>query len=97
MATWEYRTLYFVRHQKKGMCGWVIVTREFVDPERVGDTEKRRFSMFWQAAALLETALAELDLDGWELVSTSYGGFFGFYGLAVVRRSVTGNPQGSSS
>ena len=98
MATWEYRTLMFMLHQKKGTCGWAIVEGDpSPDLERVGDSEKRRFWKMWQAAKLLETALVELDLDGWELVSTSYSGFWGFYGFAVVRRSVTGNPHGSGS
>ena len=98
MSTWEYRTLMFISHQKKE-CGWGVVKNDpSPDLERVGDSEKRRFiGKVWQAAKLLETALVELDLDGWELVSTSYSGTIGFYGLAIVRRSVTGNPHGSGS
>jgi len=39
---------------------------------------------------LLETALKELDAEGWELVSTSFSGVFAFYGTAVLRRPAAG-------
>ncbi len=69
-----------------------------MDPKRVGDSAKPRFlGKIWQAAKLLETALVELDPDGWELVSASYSGTLAFYGLAVVRRPATGNPPDSDS
>ena len=98
MTTWNYKTLMFITHHKDG-CGWGIVQRDLSsDLERVGESEKPRFiGKVWQAARLLETALAELDLDGWELVSTSYSGTIGFYGLAVVRRAAVDNPSGSGA
>ena len=100
MANWEYRTLMYLPHGSKGVgCGWSIVeSHPSPDMKRVGDSEKPRFlGKIWQAAKLLETALVELDLDGWELVSTSYSGTIAFYGLAVVRRAATGNPPDSGS
>jgi len=47
---------------------------------------------------LLETALEELDVEGWELVSTSFSGTLAFYGTAVLRRPATDSAsQGSPS
>ena len=99
MANWEYRTLMYLPHGTKGVgCGWSVVGEWGEDPKRVGDTAKPRFiGKVWQAAKLLETALVELDLDGWELVSTSYSGVIGFYGLAVVRRAAVDNSSGSGA
>ncbi len=100
MANREYRTLkYHPRGSKGVVSGWSIVeSHPSPDMKRVGDSEKPRFlGKIWQAAKLLETALVELDLDGWELVSTSYSGVIGFYGLAIVRRPATGNPPDSDS
>ena len=58
---------------------------------QVGQAEKGRFvGRVWQAMRLLETALRELDAEGWELVSASLSGALSLYGCAVVRKPGAG-------
>ena len=92
MAQWEYTTLAMFRPDKKGRR-WLRLS---TDPntvgavgEQVGEAEKPRFlGSLWQAARLLESALKEMDAEGWELVSHSFNGpgFGGLTGTAVLRR-----------
>jgi hypothetical protein len=89
MARWEYRTLVYGTAER-GMRRWVITAS---DPQtlskQVGEAEKGRFiGRIWQGMRLLETALRELDADGWDLVSASFSGIFTFYGCAVLKRPV---------
>lgn len=90
MAKYEYRTLLYGTPERGGLRRWVI-TAASADSEsaQVGAAEKsRHVGRVWQALHLLETALRELDAEGWEFVSTSFaGGLFGFFGTAVLRRS----------
>lgn len=74
---------------------WVICpTRAEMQIRQVGDSEKARFiGKILQAMRLLETALKELDAEGWELVSTSFSGIFNLYGTAVLRRLATKDQQ----
>ena len=88
MAQYEYTTIIMGTPDKQGRR-WVITP---ADPnqmpgEQVGEAEKPRFlGKIWQGVRLLETALKEMDAEGWELVSHSFSGVFGFYGTAVLRR-----------
>ena len=86
MARWEYRTLIY--GTAKPLRRWVITASDAKTPcQQVGDAEKGRFvGRIWQAQHLLETALRELDADGWELVSVSFSGILSFYGCAVLKR-----------
>jgi hypothetical protein len=90
MAKWEYITLVYGTADKSGRR-WVITVSDITsESKQVGQAERGRFlGRIWQAMRLLETALKELDADGWELVSTSFSGIFSFYGTAVLRRPVT--------
>lgn len=87
MARYEYCTLFYSNPKPK-MCSWVITAKKAKTPcQPVGELANSRFwGRIWQALHLLETALRELDDDGWELVSTSFSGIFNFYGTAVLRR-----------
>lgn len=87
MAKWQYMTLIYGTADKHGRR-WVITAPDNKSESRqVGKAEKGRFiGRIWQAMKLLETALEELDADGWELVSTSFSGTIGFYGTAVLRK-----------
>jgi hypothetical protein len=68
---------------------WVLTSP---DPgmlgKQIGEAQKPRFvGRLWQGVRLLESALKEMDAEGWELVSHSFSGLvFGFYGTAVLRR-----------
>jgi hypothetical protein len=88
MAKWQYMTLMYGTPDKRGRR-WVITPPDAAtEGKQVGQAEKGRFmGKIWQAMRLLETALEELDADGWELVSTSFSGIFNLYGTAVLRRS----------
>ncbi len=89
MAQWEYTTIIMGTPDTKRRR-WVITSPDPKIPgKQVGEAEKPRFvGRIWQGARLLETALKEMDADGWELVSHSfYGpGMAGFTGTAVLRR-----------
>ncbi len=87
MAKSEYITLIYGTADKRGRR-WIIAPRDAAtEGKQVGQAEKGRFvGRIWQAMRLLETALEELDNDGWELVSTSFSGAWAFYGTAVLRR-----------
>lgn len=87
MAKWEYITLVYGTADKHGRR-WVITASDIrSEGKQVGQAERSRFlGRIWQAMRLLQTALEELDADGWELVSTSFSGIFSFYGTAVLRR-----------
>ena len=87
MARYEYCTLFYSKPKPK-MCSWVITAKDAETPcQPVGELAKPRFSgRIWQALHQLETALRELDDDGWELVSTSFSGIYTFYGTAVLKR-----------
>ena len=89
MAKWEYTTILMGSPDKKRRR-WVTTSPDPQTPgEQVGEAEKPRFlGRIWQGVRLLETALKEMDADGWELVSHSfYGpGFGGLTGTAVLRR-----------
>ena len=101
MAKWEYCTLLYGSPYRprgdpgRGMRQWVInATSCDVQSRRVGESGKPRFiGRIWQAMRLLETALKELDGEGWELVSTSFSGIFSFYGTAVLRRPIANDQQ----
>ncbi len=90
MAQWEYTTIIMGTPDKKGRR-WVI-TPIAIEPdkmpgEQVGEAEKPRFfGKLWQGLHLLESALKEMDAEGWELVSHSFSGTLAFYGTAVLRR-----------
>ncbi|MDZ4683581.1 MAG: hypothetical protein SH850_00745 [Planctomycetaceae bacterium] len=97
MAQWEYRTLIYGtamalpgRGWFRGFRRWVITAPTLTSPsEQVGEAEPDHFvGRIWQAMRLLETALKQLDVEGWELVSTSFSGNLGVYGTAVLRRPV---------
>lgn len=93
MATWEYITLIYGTADKRGRRWTVIPPDAKTEGRQVGRAEKGRFiGRVWQGMRLLETALKELDAEGWELVTTSFSGTFGFYGTAVLRR-----PAGTES
>jgi hypothetical protein len=98
MAKWQYMTLIYGTADKHGRR-WVITAPEITSQsQQVGQAEKGRFvGRVWQATRLLETALVELDADGWELVSTSFSGVFGFYGTAVLRRLAATEGEASSN
>ncbi len=87
MAKWQHITLIYGTADRSGRR-WVITSADPATPgKQVGKAEKDRFiGRVWQATRLLETALEELDAEGWELVSTSFSGIFGLYGVAVLRR-----------
>ena len=87
MARWEYITLVYGTGDRHGRR-WVVTAPDATsESKQVGKAEKGRFvGRIWQAMRLLETALKELDAEGWELVSTSFSGIFTFYGTAVLRR-----------
>lgn len=88
MARWEFITIVMGTPDQEGRR-WVTASTDPAVPSRqVGEAKKPRFSgRIWQALELLETALEEMDKDGWELVSHSFSGLiFGFYGTAVLRR-----------
>jgi len=86
MAQFEYRTLIYGTPDP--MRRWVITSPDAQTPcQQVGTAEKGRFvGRIWQAMRLLETALREVDADGWELVSASFSGILSFYGCAVLKR-----------
>ena len=89
MAQWEYRTLLYGTPER-GMRRWVITaSRADTASKAVGESERSSFiGRIWQALRLLETALKELDGEGWEFVSTSFSGMFTLYGVAVLRRRI---------
>ena len=90
MAQWEYRTLMYGTADP--LRRWVITAPDVLTRgQQVGGAEKGRFiCRIWQGLHLLESALQELDADGWELVSVSFSGVLSFYGCAVLkRRAVT--------
>lgn len=89
MKTYEYLTLIYGTADRHGRR-WVITAKDARTLSRqVGRAEPGRFvGRIWQAMRLLETALEELDADGWELVATSFSGLFNFYGTTVLRRKV---------
>ena len=93
MRKWEYRTLIYGTATKRGRR-WVLTASDIsAESQQVGKAESDRFvGRVWQAMRLLETALEELDAQGWELVSCSVTGIFALYGTAVVRRAATGGP-----
>ena len=96
MARWEYITLIYGTADRHGRR-WVVTAPDAAsESKQVGKAEKGRFvGRIWQAMRLLETALEELDAEGWELVSTSFSGLFNLYGTAVLRRpaaKVHGSP-----
>jgi hypothetical protein len=85
MARWEYKTLTYV-HEPKAFARrryWADIAGTAYGPK-----ERPR----WIAAVThqmrqLEAALAELDRDGWELVSASVWSEYGTrLGAAVLRR-----------
>lgn len=88
MANWQYMSLIYGTADKHGRR-WIVTPPDVMtEAKQVGQAEKGRFiGQIGQALRLLETALEELDADGWELVSTSFSGVFAFYGTAIVRRS----------
>lgn len=89
-------TLFYGTADKPGQR-WVVTTPENASElQQVGKAEKGRFiGKVWQALRLLEIALAELDVDGWELVSSSFSGIYGLYGIANLRRSASSEHHSS--
>lgn len=89
MPRWEYRTLIY-GSAVHGQRRWVITAPDAqAASQQVGDAEKSRFvGQVWQGMRLLESALRQLDADGWELVSASFAGTFSFYGCAVLKRPI---------
>ncbi|WP_145284751.1 hypothetical protein [Pirellulimonas nuda] len=82
--------IYGANSIKHGRRWAIVATDATSECKQVGQAEKGRFfGQIWQAMRLLETAIEELDAGGWELVSTSFSGTFGFYGTAVLRRPRT--------
>ena len=99
MAGWEYTTIVMGSPDQKGRR-WVTASTDPAVPSRqVGEARKPRFSgRIWQALQLLETALEEMDKDGWELVSHSFSGLIiGFYGTAILRRPAATTAVNESS
>lgn len=98
MAKWEYMTLIYGTADKHGRR-WVVTAPEIhSESQQVGEAEKGRFvGKVWQAMRLLETALVELDAEGWELVSTSFSGILNLYGTAVLRRPAAIGGETSSN
>ena len=89
MPQWEYTTLVMGTPDNRGRC-WVRVSSDPATPgEAVGSTEKPSFSSrLWQGVRLLNSAIDEMDKEGWELVTYSFSGLlFYFYGVATFRRS----------
>ena len=85
MAQWEYTTIVMGTPDKKERK-WVIASPDpkIVVGKQVGEAEKPCFiGKLWQGLRLLETALKEMDAEGWELVSHSVG--LG-NGNAILRR-----------
>ena len=82
MAQWEYTTIGMGTPDKNGRK-WVITAPDAETAgKQIGEAEKPRFiGRFWQGMRLLETALKEMDADGWELVSClrEKGGLFRYY------------------
>jgi hypothetical protein len=89
MSRWEYITLVYGTGDRLGRR-WVVTAPNATSKSRqVGAAEKGRWAgRIWQAMRLLETALKELDADGWELVTASLSGLFNLYGTAVLRRPI---------
>lgn len=88
MAQWEYITICMGTPDNKGRR-WVTTSPDLTMPgKQVGEAQKPRFiGRLWQGVRLLESALKEMDAEGWELVSHSFSGLaVGFYGTAVLRR-----------
>ena len=88
MAQWEYTTLIMGTPDNKGRK-WVMTSPDpKIAGRQVGEAEKPRFlGKMWQGVRLLESALKEMDAEGWELVSHSFSGLIvAFYGTAVLRR-----------
>lgn len=99
MPRWNYRTLIY-EAAERGVRRWVITAPTAQSTsQQVGDSEKGRLAgRVWQGLRLLETALRELDADGWELVSVSFSGILSFYGCAVLKRpaAMSESPQAVS-
>jgi len=88
MAKWQYMTLIYGTADKQGRRWMITPANGVAEGKQVGENEKSRFiGRICQALRLLETALTELDAEGWELVSTSCSGIWNFYGTAVLRLS----------
>ena len=88
MANLEYMTICMGTPDNKGRR-WITTSPDLKMPgKQVGEAQKPRFiGRLWQGVWLLETALKELDSEGWELVSHSFSGLIlGFYGTAVLKR-----------
>jgi hypothetical protein len=73
MPQWEYRTIIMGTPDKQGRR-WVTVSPDpRVLGEQVGEVEKPRFAgRIHQGVRLLETAIKEMDADGWEFVSHTF-------------------------
>lgn len=93
MTRWEYRSICMGTPDKNGRR-WKVVTHDgSVSGRQVGDAEKPRLvGRFWQVIRLLETAVKELDGEGWELVSHSMShSLFATTGTALFRRFAKGD------
>lgn len=88
MAHWEYATLVMGTPGKDGRCWRKVLPDPNTPGPIVGKAEPGKFlSRLYQGVRLLDSAIEEMDKDGWELVSQSFDGLlFYFYGVAVFRR-----------
>lgn len=91
MQRWEYTAIMMGTPDNQGRR-WVTVSPDPKAPaQQVGEAEKPRYiGRLWQGVRLLESAVKEMDAEGWELVSHSFSGnVVGFYGTAILRRSTS--------
>jgi len=90
MAQYEYTTIIMPTNPGRLGRRWVMTSSEPKNPgKQVGEVEEARFiNRLWQGLRLLESAVKEMDAEGWELVSHSFHDWFigGFWGTAVLRR-----------
>ena len=90
MAQYDYTTIIMPTNPGKLGRRWVLTSSDPKTPgKQVGEKEKPRFGdRLRQGLRLLESAVKEMDAEGWELVSHSFHDWFigGFWGTAVLRR-----------
>ena len=88
MAQYDYTTIIMPTNPGKLGRRWVLTSSE-APGKQVGEVEKARFfDRLAQGLRTLESAVKEMDAEGWELVSHSFHnwGMGGFWGTAVLRR-----------
>ena len=89
MVNREHMTLVMGAPDSEGRR-WKKISSDPQKPtgQQVGFAEKPCLvGRLHQGTRLLESAVREMDQEGWELVSHSFSGLiFAFYGVAVFRR-----------